>query len=563
MKRRLLFPTSVLGLLTVAAFGSGACSNKSADPTAAAGTVTIAAGVVSLDAAHADDVTVTVGKLAFPKATHPDIASLAAGAVLVGEAGVSPATANPWGFLRKVVSVTDDGNGNSVVTTQQATILDLVDEGELSGTLTIPADSSASTASVKTLRPKGGPITLIDLTGKKLLDETLTATISGKSVGFQALATLTKGSLQFTPNFDVGAKIKPALTLDIKKLISEAHVIANGSLDATAEISASLKLVNPGTLTGADIAALIANKLTKSTTTSLMDKDIALPGLKLGPISVPAHAHFTANVACDFKWGGETSVVVGATGNVTVSAGAKWDGSTVSPVWSHSETLNITGPNWTITDDVLLKCSVIPHFEVSLWDVAAGEVTASAYASISAQATCNSSTLTGDVAGQAFAGANATAKASLDVFGLYKWSKECTLFDVHTPVASVTGSFPLGKGATCTAAPAPTVPAPITDPGPSCFGGASTSGDDAGVNDGGSSGGDAGTLPDGAPIMCSHDSCTRGDVLTDGCTNDGEGGKCITAICKNDDYCCTSGWTLSCVQHVIDGDYGCAKKACP
>jgi hypothetical protein len=563
MKRRLLFPTSILGLLTVAAFGSGACSSKSTDPTPGDGTVKVAEGVVSLDAAHADDVTVAVGKLSFPKSTHPEIASLVAGNVLVGEAGTSPTTPNPWGFLRKVVSVSDDGAGNSVVTTTQATILDLVDEGEFSGTLTIPADGSAATASVKGLRPKGGPITLIDLTGKKLLDETLTANISGKSVGFQAVATLTKGSLQFTPNFDVGAKIKPALTLDIKKLISEAHVIANGSLDAVAEIDASLKLVNPGTLTGADIAALIANKLTKSSTTSLVDKDIPLPGLKLGPISVPAHAHFNASVVCDFKWGGETRVVVGAKGNVTVSAGAKWDGSTVQPVWSHTESLDITGPTWTITDDILLKCSVIPHFEVSLWDVAAGEVTASAYASLSAQATCNTSTLTGDVAGQAFAGANATAKASLNVFGLYKWEKECTLFDVHTPVASVSGSFPLGKGATCTPAPAPTVPAPITDPGPSCFGGASTPADDAGVSETGSTGGDAGTLPDGAPIMCSHDVCTKGELLTEGCKQDNQDGACIAAICKNDPYCCTSSWSLSCVQIVIDGKYGCTPRTCP
>ena len=78
--------------------------------------------------------------------------------MLVAEPGVSATTANPWGFLRKVVSVTDDGNGNSVVTTEQATLLDLIDEGEFQGTLAIPVDASAATgtASVKTLHPEGG-----------------------------------------------------------------------------------------------------------------------------------------------------------------------------------------------------------------------------------------------------------------------------------------------------------------------------------------------------------------------------------------------------------------------
>jgi hypothetical protein len=560
MKRRLLFPSSVLAILAVAALGSGACSSKDSQTGGEPTTLKVASGVISLDAAHADDVVVTVGKLAFPKASHPEIASATAGTVLVGEAGTSPTSGNKWGFLRKVVSVSDDGAGNAVVTTQQATLLDLFDEGEFQGTLTIPADSSAGTTSTKSLSPKGGPMTLVDFSGKKLFDETLTANVNGKSVGFQAAATLTKGTLQFTPTFDVGAKIKPALTLDIKKLISEAHAVATGSLDATAEINASLKLVNPGGLTGDDIAKLIANKIAKSATNVLVDKDIPLPSLKLGPISAPAHAHFTAAVTCDFKWGGETSVVVGAKGNVTVTAGAKWDGSEVKPVWDHSESLNLTGPTWTITDDVLLKCEVKPQFSLQLWDVASGEVTASAYASLSAQAVCNSSTLTGDVSGQAFAGANATAKASLDVFGLYKWQKECVLFDVHTPVASATGSIPLGKGATCTPQTPPTIPTPVTAPGAACFGGASTGGD-AGTDDGGSS--DAGTLPDGAAVQCSHDVCTRGDILTTGCDKDSQGGACIKAICEKDDYCCTYGWTASCVQHVIDGDFGCTKRTCP
>ncbi len=577
MKRRLLYPTSALGLLVLASLGAGACSSKSSTPTGAA-TVTLAQGVTSLTASQADDVSVSAGQLSFPAATHPDITALQAGAVIVGEAGISAGTKNPWGFLRKVVSVADDGNGNTVVTTQQATLLDLLDDGEFQGTLAVPADASASatTASVKTLHPKGGPITLVNFDGKVLLDQALTATISGKSVGFNAKVTLTKGSLQFTPTYDVGAKIKPALTLDIKKLISEAHAVATGSLDATVEVDAALKLVNPGALTGADIAAFIANELTKSTSSTLIDKDIALPSLNIGPLSMPAHAHFSATVDCDFKWGGETEVVVGATGNVTVTAGAKWDGSTVSPVWDHSQSLNQTGPTWTITDDMMLKCSVTPTFSLSLWDVAAGEVTASAYATLAAQAQCNSSALTGDVAGQAFAGASASAKASLDVFGLYKWQKECTLFDWQSPVASFTGSIPLGKGASCTPAPALTPPTPVTAPGPSCFGdGTTPSGDDSGVGDdssilpgtdggGASDASDGGTLADGAPIKCGHDACTIGDVLTEGCTQDFEGGACIKAVCQNDPYCCTFGWTASCVNHLVTGDIaGCTPYACP
>ena len=170
-------------------------------------------------------------------------------------------------------------------------------------------------------------------------------------------------------------------------------------------------------------------------------------------------------------------------------------------------------------------------------------------------------TLTGDVEGSAQAGASAHAKAKLDIFGLYKWEKECTLFDVQTPEATFTGSFPLGKGATCTDSPAPPAPSPVLAPSPSCFGDEATPGDDAGVPDSG--------LPDGgsedggtSSVLCSHDVCTNGEPLTTGCDKDSQGGACIKAICKEDPYCCETAWSASCIDKVEKGMYGCTPRKC-
>lgn len=569
MKRLVVVFHSMLVTAGVCAFALGGCG-KSDDIGGAAPIETkVASNVTLIDSNASNDVTVLPGKLVFPKATHADILGKKPGDVLVGDEGTSPASPNPFGFLRKVVSVVDDGKGSIVVTTTQGTLLDVVDQGELSGTITVP--SLQKPAGTKGLHTQGGPMKLLDFSGTTLFHDARSVDVStGKSIGYDATVTLTKGTLDFTPSFDVGAKITPKLTLDIKKWISEAHVIAKGTLAATAEINGSLKLTS--TATGDDVAALIAKKIFDKSSTTLADYPIKLPGLHLGPISVPAHANFHAEIGCDLRWSGETTVDFGANASVSLSAGAKWDGSTISPVFDHTESLEKIGPTFTINDDVGLSCKITAKFELNLWDVASGEITGEAYAAADAQAVCNSSKLTGDVSGIAFAGADAKAHAKLDVLGLFKWERECTLFDVRTPVASFNGSIPLGKGSTCADAPAPTAPPEPPPAGDGCFGDTST-GTDAGTDDTGLPTLDGGTDDasadaadgDGADttLHCDHDTCTIGGPLSSGCDKDGQGGACIASVCANDDYCCNYAWTASCIAHVTNGDYACAKKSCP
>jgi hypothetical protein len=43
---------------------------------------------------------------------------------------------------------------------------------------------------------------------------------------------------------------------------------------------------------------------------------------------------------------------------------------------------------------------------------------------------------------------------------------------------------------------------------------------------------------------CSHDICTSGTKLTNGCD------ACVTQICAQDDYCCTTKWSSQCVTEV-------------
>jgi hypothetical protein len=74
---------------------------------------------------------------------------------------------------------------------------------------------------------------------------------------------------------------------------------------------------------------------------------------------------------------------------------------------------------------------------------------------------------------------------------------------------------------------------------------------------------DAGSTVSSDAGSCDHSACTSGDALGASCTDDNQGGACITAICANDSFCCQFTWDGTCVAHVTNGDYGCLKSDCP
>jgi len=207
-------------------------------------------------------------------------------------------------------------------------------------------------------------------------------------------------------------------------------------------------------------------------------------------------------LSCDLSYGGALGVDVGGKATGTVQAGFEYQGGTLSPVFSNSESFTRVGPSWTADTAVYARCNVKPEFDLSFWDVASGSIWADAHVEIDASADCNASQLTGTVTGNVQAGLDCAAQASVDVLGLYQWQKECTLFDVESGPQTVSGTFnlPGGSGATCTSKPVTPLQGQAAPPA-SCFGGGSSSGDDAGSSSGGddagtgsSTGDDAGSL---------------------------------------------------------------------
>ena len=603
---------------TILAFSLGACGSSGTgapDRSSPSSEVILVEGVTSLDSTAADDVVVLPDRLLFPVEAHPEIAKRAAGDILVGDRGTSSTSANRTGFLRRILSV-EKKDGTYEVMTEMAALTDIVRQGEFQFFAeTSDADvwPVASTRSFGPgLKPQGKAIELLTFSGTTLLDKTQSVTLPGtqKTIGYTVWAKVATGTVLFTPKFDVGAKIKPDLE-NLLGSLHEAHVIGTGRLDGELQVDVGLALQS--SVTGDDLAQLIANRITGSADNVLVQYDFSLGSGKLGPLSIPVNGRFTASVHCEFAWGGEVSVIGGGKASAQVTVGYRYQkDSGFEPVWSHTESLEQIGPEWTVNGDVALKCTLRPEFHINLFDIAAGDVWADAYAAMRAQAICNQGNLTGDVKGEAFAGVSATAHAKVDAFGLWKWEKTCSLFDVESPRATVTASWPLGAGATCSGSSATEFASTAHDePEASCFGGGSkppepgtdaglptdAGGSDTGAVDAGDGGGDT---TDGCPGTtepvsyawsceperwgdcicdcecgasdvdcqvgecggCDHDVCTEGGPLGIHCDKDGQGGECIRAICENDSYCCEHSWTLSCVAHVEKGDFGCAVQVC-
>ena len=308
---------------------------------------------------------------------------------------------------------------------------------------------------------------------------------SGDTVGYTATATVTTGTLDFSPSFDIGADIEPNLS-DPLSSVKEFHVKANGQLDADLELNVGFALT--GNMTGADLTDLIAENVLQAPSATLADYPIDLGSISLGIISIPVHAEFKATLACELSYGGGVGVDVGGKVSGSVTAGFEYENSQLTPVFNHTESFTMIGPNWTSDAAVHVLCSVKPEFDLSFFDVASGSIYAQPHVSLDASAVCSPSALTATVSGSAQAGIDAVASANVDVFGLYQWNKTCTLFDVESPTAAVSGTFPLPGGAatTCTSNP-PAAVAPLAAPPPSCFGGSS------GSSSGGSSGSGSGS----------------------------------------------------------------------
>ena len=479
----------------------------------------------------------------FPSSVYAALATIKAGDILVGDRQADGSSGkNPDGFLRRVTSVAQSDDGVVVMTTP-ATLQEAVDKLVIHGTFDTPDLDVTGPIATTSLHPqgKGGTtIKLLDFSGTSLFDIKDSATGSdGSSVPYEMYAGIDAGTLGFSPSYTFDADV------GFLKLNS-FNVSATGKLDAALMINAGIKF--DASVPAAKQALLAGKALTKSYSKTLADYNVSLGSLGIGGISVPASAHFTATLNCDLAFTAPVEAKVGGVASAQITAGLAYAGGKLTPSFSKDATLTPSAPTYTKQGFVRAYCTVSPQFELKFFGAATAQLTATAYAGMGGSETCGGKDASGVsqalVHGDIEAGVSAKVMAQVDLFGLYKWKKECQLFDVNgTAQYDTTYPYPGGAGATCTVAGPfslpPAQPADLTscfldsDPGTTT---PPTTGADAGTPVA-----DSGTL---IPGTCTHDTCTAGDALGQACDD------CTMKVCAVDSYCCDTYWGLSCFDTV-------------
>ena len=631
MKRRPASPPPcLLGLpLLIAALsacGSHAKDGQSSSAGAGGSAATMGNDAVLADhttvlgQSAIDSVVVSADRLVFPVSSYDDVLlGRSVGDVLVGDRqAAGSAGTNPDGFLRKVRSVMKQGGG-TVVMTDPAIMQDAVKSLHFQATLQSPTlttagpiTSSFREAPGRRLEGNGTPIKLIDFSGTKLFDIMDSVTLgNGKSIGFHALGEFPVGTVNFTPSFDIGADVgslgsavSGAIGSALGGGLGDAASAISFHATATGEISAELQFHGKVDLTSNldndSFTKLVAQQVFKSKSSTIADFPIDLGTVSAGPLSIPVKAHFTATLACEFAFGGLVDVTVDGKASANITAGAKYENSTLTPVVSFDKNLDLTGPTWTLGGVDHVKCTIKPDFNLQFFGVGFVEIWASGFVNLDGSLKCgppdSSGNPTGTIHGDASAGASAGAHAKADVFGVINYDKQCTLFSVETPVASsdTAITLPGGPKATCTDSAGASGAAGSGGSGGSasadpsqCFGGDAS----GSAGSGGSGGGTGATVgnctpdpgsavpsgwtcnpsaygdckcdcncgamdkdcADGACAGCGHDECTAGDPLGPQCSS------CAAAVCKADPYCCDQQWGPSCFDSVMTE----CGKTCP
>jgi hypothetical protein len=529
---------------------AAACSStdNTPPPYAASGTqygsVTLHEGTTVVAPALADVADVRADSLVFPASAFAELSARKPGDILMSDRQKSGAAGkNPDGFLRRIQSVTQTAEG-VVVTTSPAALQEAVDSLVIHSTLDVPDLTTTGPASLQGLHPqgKGGTtIKLLDYSGKSLFEIKDTAKAAdGTDVPYIIYAGVETGTLGFSPSYSFDADV------GFLKLNS-FKVSATGKLEAKLVLAAGVKF-DPALVDAATAAKLAGKPLTKSYTNTLADYDVSLGSIGLGGVSLPASVHYSATLNCDFAFTAPVEAKVGATASGSITAGLSYAGGTLTPSFEKSATFTPIDPTFTKAGMARAYCTVSPHFELKFFGIATAELTANAYAGMGASQTCGGKDPAGVtqalVSGDVEAGMSAKVLAKVDLFGLYKWKKECTLFDINALKRyDATYPYPGGPAATCTVAGPFPLPPPVPANPQSCFGG-SDPGSTPGANplpglDGGADSGAA-----LIPGTCTHDVCTAGTALGQACDD------CTMKLCAADPYCCDTFWGLSCFDSV-------------
>ena len=394
----------LLGLSTLALLG--ACSQPAAEEDTQA-----SEDLLVTDDSLGRDVTVADDTLSVPRQGHEALLDLPAGKLIVGRRGGAK---NPDGFLRRVSSVSTDGN-QIVVHTSPAALSDAITAGDLhQSNAPVVTDPGASDSALSP-RELGGLLGgKIDISNAVVLDErdirgnTADTSISGVAVS--AHAEVTSGYIDFRPH------VETDLRFAHRKL---DHFRLSASADLAAKFDMDIDVKGEGTVT---------TELTHEIKSTKKKQLIKFPRMRLpvqfvGPVPVYEAIELSVIVGCDFTFKGEVHVRTGLEVTGHFSAGADYTGGKWSKLGS-APTFKVTPTFDAVTAGNLeVSCGLTPEVGVLFYDMAGPTLSVGPYVSAELDNT------TGSLKWGVYPGVRADLGAELSLFDRSVASSSLSIFD--------------------------------------------------------------------------------------------------------------------------------------
>lgn len=285
-------------------------------------------------------VTVAETSLRFPSAEFPDLLPLAAGDVLIGNAADDGTLKNPSGFLRKIVSVAEEG-GEIVVTTEEATLADAFETCDMAATFDLSSLANATFVDETdgtTIKPEsfggglGGP-----------------AELEANAINFNVAnvvlfnepplkASVTKGSFSFAPAFH--------FELDAAIIGGLKHFEAVATGTTTAELEVKLETTQA-----------IVKDFTKTFGGTPSQ-------FSVGPLEIVVTPKLVMGCSVNVPTG---NITVGAKATSVVALGVEYDKSTGLKGIAQSDfELTRNGPNTQMSSAATARCFIRPSIGVEV-----------------------------------------------------------------------------------------------------------------------------------------------------------------------------------------------------
>ena len=390
-------------LVAFVALGMGCAASAPPDvATDGEADALVAPSVVVADSKATQSAEVLAGSIRIPAAAAERYRALAPGSIFVSARG-PVASKNPDGFLRRVVSVSDEA-GTLVITTTRAALTDAIVDGSVRTSSSGSAIDGYGTTGAQSITPltrKELSGIAIDFADKPLYEGVDDIAIGGKKAHFVESIRLDHAVFSSKPAVDIDLRIKDG---KVSRFVSKVEGNLDTSVSATATVTAE------GDVDPAILAELRTRKH-EVKRVLYQSPRIALPNFAVGGVPVSPSVQFTVTLRCQIAFGGAIVAHAGVEATSYVRLGAVYDGT----AWGEPIRSDFTiKPSFTMDHGGAIdaRCAIEADTELSAYGDSGITMTVAPYVDFGVKAAASGYHFRVD------AGADGEMHGRADVFGV-------------------------------------------------------------------------------------------------------------------------------------------------